>query len=171
MPVGKATLVLDDWSGGLNTDLPPDKINKAMATVLENADVRNKALQGTPGAFAYLDGLPVGFVRISEAQFKFTISSEQDVTLVYGTLSGADKLYVRPYLSMAGAWVDSWQELTEKEGNNTADAGTNTTSVVDSALLSSTNDYYNGWILYNNTRNKSTVITDYDGGTKTLTLA
>jgi len=171
MPVGRSTLILDDWSGGLNTDLPADKLPKSMATVLENADVKNKALKGALGAAAYLTGLPEGFVRISEGQFRLTVPSEQDITLVYGTLSGADKLYVRPYLSMAGAWVDSWQELTEKEGNNTADAETNTTTVVDAALLSSTNDYYNGWIFYNLTRNKSTVITDYVGSTKTITLA
>lgn len=171
MPVGRSTLILDDWSGGLNTDLPADKLPKSMATVLENADVKNKALKGALGAAAYLTGLPEGFVRISEGQFRLTVPSEQDITLVYGTLSGADKLYVRPYLSMAGAWVDSWQELTEKEGNNTADAGTNTTTVVDAALLSTTNDYYNGWILLNLSRAQSSVITDYDGSSKTITLA
>lgn len=171
MPVGKSTLIFDDWSGGLNTDLPADKISRAMATVLENADVRNKALQGTPGAAAYLTGLPTGFVRISEGQFKLTKPSEEEITLVYGTLSGADKLYVRPYLNSSGTWVDSWQELTEKEGDNAADAGTNTTTVIDAALLSTTNDYYNGWILYNKTRNKSSIITDYDQASKTITLA
>lgn len=87
MPVGRSTLILDDWSGGLNTDLPADKIPKTMSTVLENADVKDRSLKGALGTAAYLAGLPEGFVRISEGQFRLTVPSEQDVTLVYGTLS------------------------------------------------------------------------------------
>jgi hypothetical protein len=51
-----------------------------------------------------------------------------------------------------------------------ADAGTDTTHVVDSQLTGGTNDYYNGWYLWNTTRSLGAEVTDYDSGTKTLTL-
>ena len=54
---------------------------------------------------------------------------------------------------------------------NTADSGTSTTSVVDSSLVSSTDDYYNNWILVNTTRGDTSLVTDYVGSTKTLTCS
>jgi len=56
-------------------------------------------------------------------------------------------------------------------GTNTADASTSTTQVVDSALDSSVDDYYNGYLLVNTTRDAVARISDYDGGTTTITLA
>lgn len=162
---------IDDFSAGLIGDLDAAKLPQAAASRLVNADVRNRKLETLPGLAAVNTGLNASFIKLAEEQFKFTIPSEQTVTLVYGTLSGAHKLYVRPYLSLAGAWVDSWQELTEKESSLTADAGTNTTTIVDAALSSSTDDYYNGWIVYNTTRSRAAIITDYVGSTKTLTLS
>jgi len=55
-------------------------------------------------------------------------------------------------------------------GTNTADATTSTTTLVDSALLSTENDYYNNWTLVNVTAGKTAIITDYVGSTKTLTI-
>lgn len=50
-----------------------------------------------------------------------------------------------------------------------ADAGTNTTTLIDSAgLTSSVDDYYNGW--YVNFGGAISMISDYDGTTKTATL-
>jgi hypothetical protein len=167
---------ISDFSGGLISDLEAAKLPASASSRLENCDVRNKFLQTLPGVAEVNTGLPDGFVKISEEQFLFTEPSEEEVTLVYGTLSGADKLYVRPYLSPAGAWVDSWLDLTEAETGLTADAGsggdvTDTTHIVDAGLSSSTDDYYNGWIVYNSTRTASAIITDYDGSAKKLTLS
>lgn len=58
-----------------------------------------------------------------------------------------------------------------KEGTYTADAGTNTTSIVDTELDSTTNDNYNGYRLTNITRGKQAWVTDYVGSTQTLSLS
>jgi hypothetical protein len=52
-------------------------------------------------------------------------------------------------------------------GTYTADAGTNTTTVVDAALAGTA---YIGKYLYNTTRSAGAEITNYDNGTKTITL-
>ena len=57
------------------------------------------------------------------------------------------------------------------EGNYTADAGTTTTSVNETALEWASDDYYNGCLLYNVSRNGTAYVIDYDGGNTTLTLA
>jgi hypothetical protein len=49
------------------------------------------------------------------------------------------------------------------------DAGSGATTIVDGDLTSSANDYYNGWYVYNTTRSLGAEVTDYDGGTKTIT--
>jgi hypothetical protein len=54
-------------------------------------------------------------------------------------------------------------------GTYTADAGTNATTIVDAALTSAANDYYNGARVYNSTRALWGVVTDYVGATKTVT--
>lgn len=54
-------------------------------------------------------------------------------------------------------------------GTNTADAGTNTTTLVDAALVGDTDNYYKDWYLYNSTRSKGAVITAYTASTKTIT--
>ncbi len=165
------TLVIDDFGGGLISDLPEESLPKNAATVLENADVRNRALAVMPGVSEVFSDLPASVLIKSFIQATFGVPSEQNVTLLHGTLSGAHKLYVKPYLSSAGAWVDSWLDLTENERNMVADAGTNTTSIVDAALASSVDDYYNGWIIHNSTRAGVAIVTDYVGSTKTLTLS
>lgn len=162
---------LSDFSGGLISDLEAAKIPASAASTLQNADIRNKFLQTLPGVTEVNTGLNASFIKISEEQFLFTEPSEEAVTLVYGTLSGADKLYVRPYLNSGGTWTDAWLELTEKEGNYT-DSVISGVTLQSNSLLSSTNDYYNGWIVYCVTSDRgSAVVTDYVGSTKTLTLS
>lgn len=162
---------ISSFASGLITDIEAAKLPKNAASRLENADIRNGNLETLPGILETDTGLPSGFIKLSQEQFLFTSPSEMQVTLCHGTLSGAHKLYIRPYLSLAGAWVDSWQELTERETGLTADVGTNTTTIVDAGLSSSTDDYYKGWIVYNFTRLLSAIVTGYNGTTKTLTLS
>lgn len=162
---------ISDFSGGLITDLDDAELPKAAASRLVNGDVRNKKLETLPGLAAVDSGLPAGLTVLARDQFVFTQPSEQTCTLVYGTLSGAHKLYIKPYISSAGAWVDAWQDLTEYEGPYTADATTSGTQIVDSQLLSTTTDYYKGWVVWNSTRQASAIVTAYNGSTKTLSLS
>lgn len=167
---------IDRFDGGLITDIESAKLPGSAASRLENADIRNRFLETLPGVAEVNTGLPAGFIKLSEEQFKFTSPSEQNCVLVHGTLSGVHKLYVRPYLSLAGAWVDSWQDLTEAETGLTADAGsggdvTDTTHIVDAGLSSTTTDYYKSWIVYNTSRSAGAIVTAYNGSTKKLTLS
>lgn len=66
-----------------------------------------------------------------------------------------------------------WQYDITREptsSTNTADSGTNTTTLVDSVLTSTTDDYYNNWLLINTNRTAWARVSDYVGSTKTLTL-
>ncbi len=56
-------------------------------------------------------------------------------------------------------------------GVNTTDASTDTTTLVDSALISSANDFYIGYYVHNVTRNLSALVSGYVGATKTITHA
>ena len=56
-------------------------------------------------------------------------------------------------------------------GNLTADTNTSTTSIVDAALSSTTDDYYNNWIVKAVSQTDTSEVTDYVGSTKTLTIS
>jgi len=101
----------------------------------------------------------------------FTQPSEQQVTLCHGTVSGVEKLYIRPHLDLAGAWVDSWLDITEREGTNSSplamdSPGTSTTAIEASGLSSSVNDFYNQWIVFNVDQGDASLVIDYVGSTK-----
>jgi hypothetical protein len=51
------------------------------------------------------------------------------------------------------------------------DAGSNTTTVVEASLKSTTTDYYVGDTLYNTSRSEDSEVVDYDGGTTTITVS
>jgi len=55
------------------------------------------------------------------------------------------------------------------EGNYTTDTNTNTTTLIDTELESTTDDYYNGWDVFNITRAADAQVSDYVGSTQTLT--
>jgi len=69
------------------------------------------------------------------------------------------------------AFIEIFTLAGIKEGEYTADSGTSATEIVDSELESSVDDYYNGDYVWNSTRSLGALVTDYDGGTKTLTVA
>jgi hypothetical protein len=107
----------------------------------------------------------------------FTHLGELPIEL--GTFPEYYKLYNRdttPYmiidaaLSGAGFTLGTWG-MEPSAGTYTADAGTNPTTLKDAQLTSSADDFYNGWYLFNVTRNLGTAITDYSGATKTITHA
>lgn len=72
-----------------------------------------------------------------------------------------------------GAGTDHAGDTREPDGAGTltADAGTNTTTIVDAALSSAVNNYYVGATVYNSTRTSVSVVTAYVGATKTMTIS
>lgn len=58
-----------------------------------------------------------------------------------------------------------------KEGNYTTDASTDSTTIYDTELDSTTDDYYNGWRVYNITRGMWSYVLDYVGLGQKITLA
>ncbi len=172
-------IVLDRFDLGMMTDPSATELPAAAARRLEFADVRNRDMVKLPGTAAYNEsGLSASLIIYAEKVFTFTKPSEQEVKVVYGTLSGVHKLYCRPYLNSSGTWTDAWLDLTEIEPSGgttlTADAGTTTSSIVDAALSSSTNDYYKGWgvVVYSGgSPSRAAWVTGYTGSTKTLALS
>jgi len=65
------------------------------------------------------------------------------------------------------------EENREPEGTSTltAESGTNTTTIVCTTLSSSVDDYYNNFVVINTTRGKTSLVTDYDGTTNTMTIS
>lgn len=163
------SILLDDFSGGMNTDLDELQLGPRVGSLVQNADTRNGKLASLGGRSAFLSGLPESFYVISPGQFLFTSPSEMECTLVYGKLGGEDKLYVKPYIAANGTWVAAWLDLTEKV--ELACEAETTTTTVKAADLIGTNNYYNGWIYYNQERNIAAIVTGYNGSTKVLTLS
>ncbi len=56
-------------------------------------------------------------------------------------------------------------------GTNTADAGTDATTLVDAALTGTTDDYYKDWYVYNTTRSAGATISASSGAGKSCTHA
>jgi hypothetical protein len=102
-------------------------------------------------------------------QFRATKPSAQNIIMVHATVGGEDRIYI-DYTYNGSSWVQGWVELTEQEEGLAADAGTNTTTIIDAGLSSAANDYYNGWYVYNWTRLEGALVSDYVGGTTTITL-
>lgn len=73
-------------------------------------------------------------------------------------------------MSGAGFTLNTW-DREPVAGSNTADLFTSTSQIWDSALISTVDDFYNGWYLYNVTRATGSVITDYSGAGKILTIS
>jgi len=71
-------------------------------------------------------------------------------------------------LTEVGFTLNTWG-LEPSVGTNTADAGTDATTLVDAGLISSADDFYNDWQLSNTTRGLSAKITNYVGSSKTIT--
>lgn len=123
------------------------------------------------GSSAYVS-LPAGVLDVVCFDVLRIESLSADFMLVVGTDSaGQLHWYVRKYydLEARGGLVDEWIELTENE------SGTITTKTSDvafrsSALVSTTNDYYIGWVVINTTRDEWAYISDYVGSTKEYTI-
>jgi hypothetical protein len=98
---------------------------------------------------------------------------------IWATYPTAAQLFIQAdYWAGAGAIrsksTASTQLLTDGMepavgGHYHMDAGSGTTTIVDSELASRVNDFYKGWYVYNTTRSAGAEITAYNGATKTIT--
>ena len=161
---------------GKNLKADPLDLNQHEAQTLDSFEVSIK-----PGALIKRKGytdqanviLPAAYPSDWTINniFIFTVNkpSIKAVFMVHATVDEENRIYVN-YTASGDTWTEGWVELTENEEELTMDAGSNTTTIVDSALSSSTNDYYNGWYLFNWTRFKGAIITDYVGASKTITV-
>jgi len=118
---------------------------------------------------------PTGVVLESGIRYEWNLPSpfgRKKTWIVYGKDGGGrDEVWWKPYWDPeTEAWVDAWQELTEFEGPYTMDAGTSTSQITDTELLSTVDDFYNEWVVVNITRQTSMTVDDYDEGTDVLTL-
>jgi hypothetical protein len=183
-------IVINNFSSGYINDLPQSEIPESAATRLDNFFVEDLGMTVAKGITQTLSGLPTSnFVVLNAIEFPISdnrtgaSASSQIATLVHGTLNNVHKLYITPKLSEANplTWqTGQWQELTENTLNLTADSGTTTTSITDTALTHRNNDlpsqtavdnYYKNWIVLNTTRGGASVVTASSSSANTLTLA
>jgi len=102
-------------------------------------------------------------------EFRVNKPSAKKIYIVHATVSSVDKIFVSDTYD-GSSWNQAWVELTEKEESLTMDSSADTTHFVDAALSSSTNDYYNGWVVINWTRYTGSIVDDYVGASNTITL-
>lgn len=173
-------ILIDNWSEGEYTS--PAKTQVPNGGALKAANVkfdRFGNLTKQKGTDKVEDA-PSGITTVSGCEIEFTKPSTQKIKIIYGTdAASRDTLWWKPYWNpVTEAWVDSWQELTEFEGpyvmNNIAGGAAGDTDDNDvydlSSLDSTTDDYYNEWLLLNLTLFKSMVVDDYDGTNRKLIL-
>ena len=91
---------------------------------------------------------------------------------VIGSADGTQTNYQLKVYAYYGAGTDTGFVLREPVSSSySADAGTDTTTIVDSALTSTVDSYYVGAKVYNSTRSLWAVVTAYVAATKTLTIS
>lgn len=189
-----ASIVFDEIAGVDKKSSETD-IDRRFATKLENLSTTKK-----PGALskdgAYTDvssslvgsALPAGITIKSLFELGVTSPANTDIYLAHGTDANSDN---RVYAGQIATDTDisqlpaaDWQELTEHEGRYTIDTGAGDTIssaqiVISSSnarygSLSTTDDYYNDWILWINIggTDAATIVLDYtfDGGAATKTF-
>ncbi|KKN78274.1 hypothetical protein LCGC14_0351330 [marine sediment metagenome] len=158
--------------GGLNDNTSITDIADVQAETCVNFEIAKKfgKLVKRNGLTDNFTSYPSNWTIVSMHKMEVTKPSTQTIFFVHATVSSVDKLFIRPYLDWTGSWIDAWQELTESEEELVADGSTTATSLIDAALSSSTNDYYNNWVVCNWTRGKMGLVEDYVGSTKVLTL-
>ena len=135
---------------GKNTKFDPLDHNNHDAQTLDSFEISTK-----PGALVKRKGYtdqagvilpssyPSSWTIKNFFQFRVTKPSLKQIMIVNATVSGEDRIYV-DYTYNGSAWVQGWVELTEKEEELDATAGTDGTNLYCTDLSSSTNDYYNG---------------------------
>jgi hypothetical protein len=91
---------------------------------------------------------------------------------IIGSSDGTQTNYQLRVYCYYGAGTDTGFVLREPtSASYTADAGTNTTTIVDAVLISTVDSYYVGAKVYNSTRSLWSVVTAYVAATKTLTIS
>jgi hypothetical protein len=160
---------------GINKKADPSDIDEHSCQTLDGFDVSLK-----PGALVKRKGMtdqanvnlpasyPTGWTIKNFFRFNVNKPSAKTITIVHATVGGLDKVFV-DWTYSGSAWVNAWVDLTEQEEGLTTGAGSNTTTIICSALSSSTDDYYNGWVINNLKDNSIGIVTNYVGSSKTIT--
>lgn len=128
--------------------------------------------------------LPPALTRVIDfATFRIEDDLQYDFVVLFGTKSdNLPRFWIRKFWNKAvsSSLVDAWTELTEKEGSESADTITISTAYLSSGtpnifdlssgLTQQSNDYYNGWIVYNQTRGDFGTVTDYVSASRKITI-
>ena len=103
--------------------------------------------------------------------------SQEDIHIQFADDSG-QKVYVNPWWQVAtkkttNLQINETKTITVSTGTGSTGNHTLTFTNADTLALSTSDDYYNGWIIFNSTRNGYALVTDYDytaGGSGTAVL-
>jgi hypothetical protein len=193
MPQNDPTIELANGNLGLVTNISAVEGDKASFRTLKNASVERLGLikdfngYGTAqlniaGTLTTIPNLPSGFTAEKAYIFSINEPSNTECIIIFGTKSSRDRFYVWPDIvngvvtsSGAGTFVSNtsidWLELTEGEASITVNVVTSSTIFTLTGIENSTtNDYYNQWIIYNSTRSKFDLVKDYNSTNGQFTL-
>ena len=94
-----------------------------------------------------------------------------NIDVVAGTTSGASKyVFQKPFFKQSATATDSWVDTGEYLNTTIATVSGDFITYTLTAG-SASNDYYNGWHIYNDTKNEGATILDYTGSSKTIVTA
>lgn len=179
-------IAIRDFQLGLFTDPDSKDLAPGAASQAQNCDLSSFGkLKKSRGAKAMtlnstsLPAYPSGFVDDGFKVFHNTEISDKDVIVVSGTQAGRRRFYITPWYD--GSWhQDSWLELTEVLSATVASTASSTSLVLttpdlQSAAISSTDDYYNKWYIHvwdvsGGASLGWSLVKDYVGSTRTITL-
>jgi hypothetical protein len=128
--------------------------------------VRSQEWNSAPGVLLSTVELVDGFTRLSEI-----LAHPGTAPYWYGLWNKDTTVFdiLDDTIVDAGFTITAWAR--EPATHNHADAGTDTTTIVDADLISTADDFYNDWTVYNSTRALYSVVTNYVGSSKTLTIS
>jgi hypothetical protein len=157
----------------MNWDKDPAALADNEAIFLGNADIRYNKMVKLPGeeTRTWSRALPVGVSWKGSLQIKMTKPSEQTVDYIHGTDSstGRHRIFMFPYPEGGTFKTDKWLELTEQV-SGTSDVGTSNLQLVDSALSSYADGYFDNWFYYNINNSAQGPIDSFVSATFTASL-
>lgn len=174
-----ASIVIDKF-GGIDRKSNDTDLSTSIGRQVKNfSTTKRPGALGKAGSYAdaastvFGSTLPASITWQNIAEMPLTLPENRDIYILHGKSGSNHHLWVGKYWN-GSAFVSGFLKITENEGSYTCDAGTNGSQIVDTQLLSSVDDYYNGWVVTLNNAAASLVISavvqDYTGSTKTLTF-
>lgn len=125
------------------------------------------------GYSKYFSTLPTGLTQIfGISAFRIEALNDEFICLFGTKADNKPHFWVRKYKNekQQAGLLDSWVELTEAETSLVITTKVNDSQFTTAGLTNTVDDYYNTWIVFNNTLGQFAYIVDYVGASRQYTI-